>query len=61
MLIQTGWYFAEHLAQLVVDALRQEDRDARADADDLDVRDRAQAADDLLEQLRARASGRRRR
>ncbi len=42
----------EHLAQLVVDALRQEDRDAAADADDLDVRDLAQAAQDLLEQLR---------
>ena len=43
---------AEHLAQLVVDALRQEDRHARADADDLDVRDLAEAADDRLEQLR---------
>ena len=42
----------QHLAQLVVDALRQEDRHARADADDLDVRDRAQAAQDRLEQLR---------
>ena len=41
----------EHLAQLVVDALRQEDRHARADPDDLDVRDLAQAAQDLLEQL----------
>ena len=42
----------EHLAQLVVDPLRQEDRHARADPDDLDVRDLAQAAEDLLEQLR---------
>ena len=51
-LIHSGWYFCEHLAQLVVDALGQEDRHARADADDLDVRDLAQAAQDLLEQLR---------
>ena len=41
----------EDLAQLVVDTLRQEDRHARPDADDLDVRDLAQAAQDLLEQL----------
>ena len=42
----------EHLAQLVVHPLGHEHRDARADADDLDVRDLAQAADDRLEQLR---------
>ena len=42
----------EHLAQLVVDPLRQEHRHARADPDDLDVRDLAQAADRRLEQLR---------
>ena len=42
----------EHLAQLVVDPLRQEDRHPRADPDDLDVRDLAQAAQDRLEQLR---------
>ena len=42
----------EHRAELVVDALRQEDRDARADPDDLDVGDLADAAEDLLEQLR---------
>ena len=42
----------EHLAQLVVDPLRQEDRHARADPDDLDVGDLAEAAKDLLEQLR---------
>ena len=41
----------QHLAQLVVDALRQEDRHARADADDLDVGDLAQAAQDRLEEL----------
>ena len=41
----------EHLAQLVVDALRQEDRHARADADDLDVGDLAQPAQDRLEEL----------
>ena len=42
----------EHLAQLVIDALRQEDRHARADPDDLDVRDLAEAAEDRFEQLR---------
>jgi hypothetical protein len=41
----------QHFAQLVVDALRQEDRHTRPDADDLDMRDLAQPADDLLEQL----------
>src|SRR4051812_20790156 len=41
----------EHLAQLVVDPLRQEDGDPAADPDDLDVRDLAQAAQDLFEQL----------
>ena len=42
----------EHLAELVVDPLRQEDRHARADPDDLDVGDLAQAAQDRFEQLR---------
>ena len=42
----------EHLAQLVVDPLRQENRHTRADPDDLDVGDLAQAADDRFEQLR---------
>ena len=42
----------EHLAQLVVEPLRQEDRHARADPDDLDVRDLAEAAQDRFEQLR---------
>ena len=42
----------EHLAQLVVDPLRQEDRHPGADPDDLDVGDLAQAAEDALEQLR---------
>ena len=41
----------EHLAQLVVDALRQEDRHAAPDPDDLDVRDLAEPAQDLLEEL----------
>ena len=41
----------QHLAELVVDALRQEDRHARADAHDLDVRDLAQAAQHALEEL----------
>ena len=42
----------EHRAQLVVDPLRQEHRHARADPDDLDVGDLAEAAQDLLEELR---------
>ena len=42
----------EHLAELLVDPLRQEHRHARADPDDLDVRDLAQAADRRLEELR---------
>ena len=41
----------EHLAQLVVDPLRQEDRHAAPDPDDLDVRDLAQAAQDRFEEL----------
>ena len=44
----------EDLAQLVVDPLGQEDRDARADPDDLDVGDLAQPAEDRLEQLRGK-------
>ena len=39
----------EHLAQLRRDALRQENRDARADADELHVLDRAQPAEDVVE------------
>src|SRR5260221_2337425 len=42
----------EHLAELVVNPLGQEDRDPRADPDDLDVGDLAEPADDLFEQLR---------
>ena len=49
VLTNSGWYFLQHRAQLVVDAHRQHDRHARADADDLDVRDRAQRGEDLLE------------
>jgi hypothetical protein len=45
--------FREHRAQLVVDALRQRHRHAAPDADDLEVRDRAQLREDLL-QLRVR-------
>ena len=41
----------EHLAQLVVDALRQEDGHPRADAHDLDVGDLPEAPQDRLEQL----------
>ena len=44
----------EHRAQLVVDALGQEDRHARSDPDDLDMGDLAKAPEDLLEQLGAR-------
>ena len=43
--------FPDHLAELVVDALRQEHRHAAADADDLDVRDRAQVAQQLVQHL----------
>ena len=42
----------EHRAELVVDPLRQEHRHARADPDDLDVGDLAEAAEDRLEELR---------
>ena len=41
--------FLQHRAELRRDALRQENRDARADAQKLDVRDRAQAAQNFLE------------
>ena len=44
--------FADHLAELVVDALRQEDRHAAADADDLDMRNGAQVAQQLVQHLR---------
>ena len=50
-LIHIGWYLASISHSSSSIALRQEDRHARADADDLDVRDLAQAADDRLEQL----------
>jgi hypothetical protein len=43
----------QHVAQLVVDPLRQRHRHARADADDLEVRDGAQLREDRLE-LRVR-------
>ena len=42
---------AQHLHQVGRDALRQEDRHARADADDLHVRDGAQAAQQILQHL----------
>ena len=42
----------QHLAELVVDPLGQEDRDPGADPDDLDVGDLAQAAEGGLEELR---------
>ena len=41
----------QHLHQLGVDALRQEDRHARADADDLHMRDRAQPGEQLVQHL----------
>jgi hypothetical protein len=46
-----GAVFFEDLAELRRDALRQEHRDARADADELHVLDRAQAAEQVLELL----------
>src|SRR5205085_1346542 len=39
----------QHLAKRGRDALRQENRNARADAEKLDVRNRAQTAQDFLE------------
>jgi hypothetical protein len=47
----------QHFAQLVVDALRQEDGHPGADADDLDVRDLAQAAKDRFEELGGKRQG----
>ena len=41
----------EHLAQLVIDALGHEDRNAGADPDDFDVGDLPDAADDRFEEL----------
>ena len=41
--------FLQHLAELGRDPLRQENRDAGADAEELDVRDRAQAAEDFFQ------------
>ena len=51
MFIHSGWYFCQHVAQLVGDPHGHEDRHAAADADDLDVRDLAQAAEQLFQQL----------
>ncbi len=45
---------AQRAAQLVVDAHRQADRDAGADADDLDVRDGADALEQIEEPLRGK-------
>ena len=42
----------EHVAQLVGDPARQHAGEFRADADDLDVRDGAQAGDDVFQLLR---------
>ena len=41
--------FLQHRAELRRDSLRQENRDARADAEKLDVRNRAQPAEDFLQ------------
>ena len=43
--------FLQHVAQLIGDAHGHEDRHARADAHDLDVRDLAQAGEDLFQDL----------
>ena len=42
----------EHFAEFVVNALRHEDWNTRADANDLNVWDLAQAAQDLLKEFR---------
>jgi hypothetical protein len=44
--------FPDHLAELVVDTLRQKDRHAAADANDLDMRDRTQFAQEPVQHLR---------
>ena len=41
----------QHRAEFRRDALGQENRDARADADELDVRDGPQAGEDLVEPI----------
>ena len=41
--------FREHRAKIGRDALRQKNRDTRADAEELDVRDGAQALQDAFE------------
>ena len=46
-----GMVFRQHRRQLRGDALRQEDGHARADADDFDVRDGAQAEQDALQDV----------
>ena len=51
----------EHRAKLVIDPLRQEDRHARADPDDLDVGDLAQPAQDRSNSFGASVGRRRRR
>jgi len=47
----------QHFRTVVVDALRQEDGHPGADADDLDVRDLAQAAKDRFEELGGKRQG----
>ena len=44
-----GVVLLQQRAHILVDALRQKDRNTRAEADDLDVRDGAKAGQDLLE------------
>jgi hypothetical protein len=51
MLSQNGWYLLQHVAELGRDAHGQKDGHARADADDLDVGDGPQAAEDHVHQL----------
>ena len=50
-LIHSGWYLPQHAAQLRRDPLRQHGRHLGADADELDVRDRPQLAQDPVEPL----------
>ena len=44
---------AQHIGELIGDALGQEDRHPATDADDLDVLDRAQAGQDIFQHLRS--------
>ena len=52
-----GMVATQHRAERVVDAHGEDHRDARADADDLDVRDGAHLRDDLLQPVGRQGQG----